>query len=195
MSLNKAEIITAKTLSYILSLGWIPVLFFAVIFKTNLNFNQIKILLPSLLIFTVVIPAVFWAFFVQEFNIKSWDLDKREERYKVIGVLVVSWIISLVLVYFFGNRLIFDLLLMSVLVAIIDYVINFFYKVSLHASLTTSAVLLLNYFFSFNLPFLYILIPLVFWSRLKLKKHTIGQLLLGSFISLFIFLIFLKVLN
>ena len=63
------------------------------------------------------------------------------------------------------------------------FVITFFWKISLHMTVNTSGAILLNTLFhGAYLPVL-VVIPLIFWSRLYLKKHTPLQLLAGCGIS------------
>lgn len=73
--------------------------------------------------------------------------------------------------------------------------IRFFWKISGHVTTLTCALMVLsltNSYFSYFFP----LVPLVAWSRLKLKVHTLRQViagfLLGVVIPLFLYFMFSK---
>ena len=168
----------AKFLSVILGLQvWLPVLLLVLVFKTGLTKEQIIILLPTLSIFQVFIPFGCLYFAFRLGKISDLDLTKREERYVPLIISFITWSVSLALVSLFGNQLLLHLYLIILVLIIIAAVITKFWKISLHMSLNATGSILVNFLFDWQLPFLYLSIPLVFWARLKLKKHTVSQLL------------------
>src|SRR5258708_411972 len=89
---------------------------------------------------------------------------------------------QLIFIYFYGNKLLFDLNLITILILVVVGVITRFWKISFHASLITGTVILTNFLFNWSLPFLYLLIPVVLWARFVLKHHNLNQLLAGSLV-------------
>lgn len=56
-------------------------------------------------------------------------------------------------------------------------------KASGHACGISGPITLLINLIGFNFVWLYLLIPLVFWSRIKLGRHTLKELVIGTFIG------------
>lgn len=186
----------AKILSVILGPQVvIPVLFASFFFKTGLSFNQLLIIIPNILGLQFIIPFLFIFIGVRSKKLSSWELIKRRERYGFLGTYIFSTFIALAVVYIFGNKLLFqlDIILFSLLTVL--SIITLFWKVSFHVSAVTVTALLVNLLFNWQLPFLYLLIPIVAWSRYRLKRHTLNQLIFGFLISLTIILGFLKYFN
>lgn len=186
----------AKLLSVVLGPQvWLPVFLLIFIFKTGLTREQITVLLPTLLVFQVFIPLGYLYFAFKSGKVADLDLTKREERHVPLIVSLISWLISLVLVCFFGNQLLLHLYLIIFVLIIITTVITKFWKISLHMSINTLGSILVNFLFNWKFPFLYFSIPLVFWARLRLKKHTVNQLLAGFIINAVFILTALRFFN
>lgn len=180
----------AKIISFVLGPQvWLPVFFTIFIFKTGLTNQQIKILFPSILILEVIIPLLMILIFIRLKIVSDWDITKKEERQPVMMAVVILSLISLMTIYLFGNELILSLTLILFLIIIITSAITFFWKISLHMTLNVTGTIIINFLFSWSLPWLYLTIPLVFWARLKLKKHTVNQLLAALFLDCFIILV------
>ena len=170
---------------------WLPLLLIIFISRTGLTAQQIKILLPPLLLFQVIIPLAYlhsarrmgWAI--------SWDLPRRKERLRFFILLFFANSISLVLVYLFGSKLLFDLSVLLFLLMSLTVIATYFSKLSLHVSLNTFGALLANFLFGWSMPFLYLAIPIIVWARLILNKHTISQLLIPVFINSTLIMLFL----
>lgn len=173
----------ARIISVILGPLWLPLLLVAVLLRSGLSKNQLYILFPLLLLFQVVIPVAYLYLAVHFKKASSWDLPKREERYLFLAVSLVSYLISVVLIYFLANQFIFRLSLILIALLIIISVITYFWKISLHASMNTVGSILLNLLFGWSLPILYLVIPTIFWARLTLKRHSVAQLIGGTLVG------------
>lgn len=80
----------------------------------------------------------------------------------VFGVLIIYFISGLVL-------------------AIVNKVIHI--KASGHACATTTPILIMIYYLGKNTLGLLLVLPLVYWSRLKMNRHTPSELILGTLIG------------
>lgn len=58
---------------------------------------------------------------------------------------------------------------------VIISVVTSFWKISLHTSMNTVGSILLNLLFGWNLPVIYLVVPIVLWARITLKRHTFIQ--------------------
>lgn len=184
----------AQIISVILGPVIWPIAIIIMILKSGLSTQQIFILLPILLFLQVFIPYLYIFRSYKLKKISDLDITKREERYKAMTITSISFFISLFFIYFFGNNLLIKFSIMILLIIIINTLITFFWKISLHMTMNIVVSILINYLFNWQLPILYLTIPLVFWSRLYLKKHTISQLLgalilNGSIVFIFLFLV------
>lgn len=160
-----------------------PTIALVVVFRTGLLPEQIKILLPLLLLFVIVIPMGYIHFLRWQGKLSSWDMTLREERPKVISVGLVSLMFALLAVYLFGNQLLLHLMLILVVLGLMSLVITKFWKISLHAGLNSAGWIVINFLFGWKFPFLYLAIPLVLWARYVLKKHTLSQLIAGTILG------------
>lgn len=116
----------------------------------------------------------------------DFDLSKKPERQKFYHlVLVLSF------VYFISTALIkgffFHLtaIILSVFLIILAFdVVNNFLKASIHLGVVCAFVFSMGIFYGLNtFLLLFPLIPLMAWSRFKLKKHTLMELLVGGLIG------------
>lgn len=177
----------AKTLSFILGpQAWLPTLLLIMIFNTNLSVNQISILLPAGLILGVFVPLLYLCIAPRVGLAESWELQNKKERYPFMAVTFTASLILLFFINSFGNKLIQDLYLILLTVLALIYFISIFWKISLHVALNMFSAIIINFLFNWSLPVLYLVVPLIFWARLFLKRHTILQLLAGLTISFLI---------
>ena len=162
---------------------WLPIILFITFLKSGLPHSILIYLLPLTFFLEFIIPFSGFYLLIKLKKVSDWDVTKRKQRYPLIETAAVSWTIALIFIYFLGNAFLFHVFLtLFVLGALIGF-ITYFWKISYHAALNTTAVILLNYFFDGKLLWLYLIIPVVCWSRFVLKKHTISQLLAGILLS------------
>lgn len=162
---------------------WFPMMLVLTTFNSGLSSNQIKILLPVLLIVDVVIPVSYFFMHLAGRRVSDIDVTKREERYHLFGRLVMISAISLIIVYILSNRTFLVLQLISFCLALTIFIITFFYKISGHVILNTSAVFILNFLFDWKLMWLFLIVPVVAFARLYLKKHTVAEVLAGGIVG------------
>lgn len=174
----------AKIISLLLGpFTWFPILIILIVSRSGLTNNQIYIGLPVLITFQIIVPAVVLETGRRLKKVDSWDLTTREERVPIMFLSTSSFLVSLFLTRFWGNKLLFDLLTIEIFISVAILVITKFWKISLHAAINTAGALIINFLFNWKLPELYLLIPLAIWARLTLKKHTLGQLIAGVLVS------------
>ncbi len=167
----------AQTISIILGPFIWPITLIAIILRSGLINQKALILLPIVLFFQVIIPYVYIFQAYKRKKISDLNITKREERYRVMIVTLFSFLLSLAFIFFLGNLLILKLSVLAFIILAANTFITFFWKISLHMALNIVFVLIINYLYHWQLPILYACLPLVFWSRLYLKKHTVLQLL------------------
>jgi len=186
-------IIVAKIISNTLNIAtWFPFITIALLTKNHLTTEQLIIIIPTVVIFQLVIPLFYIYVLLLKKQIIDFDMSKKEERIKPLCVCLVCLLISLVVIYFFSSRFIFMIYALIFILLLVNALITLFWKISFHMGANTVGTLIINFLYGWQLPVLYVLLPLVFWSRLKLKKHTVAQLLGALLINSLIIFLFLK---
>lgn len=116
----------------------------------------------------------------------DFDISKREERerfYLVTLVLAFVYFISTALIKGFFFHLT-AVVLSTFLIILAFTVANSFIKASIHLGIVCAFVFSMGLFYGTNIFIpLFFLIPLMAWSRLKLKKHTPKELFTGGFLG------------
>jgi membrane-associated phospholipid phosphatase len=117
-------------------------------------------------------------------NVVDLDISQRELRTPFFGIAAAFYSIAAV-VFFVTNTTIMLLLALSyAFVTIILLLVNRFWKVSVHSAGVTGPIFALIFVFGFMALPLALMIVLVSWSRIKLKKHTVTQTFVGSLIPI-----------
>lgn len=165
---------------------WLPILFVLIILKSGLSNQQLIIIFPSVLVLQVIVPLLYLIFAPKLGWVGAWDMKSKEERRPFFIMMLVLTIISLLVIYFFGNAFLLNLNIILISLLVILFGITYYWKISLHTSLNTATAILVNSLFNWTLPLLYLTIPLIFWARLKLKKHTTSQLIAGVVVTTFV---------
>ena len=173
----------AKAVSIALGLPWIMILTGVIFMNSNVGKNQIIPLALTSLAFHILVPLgyLFWG--IKTGKIDDFDITKRKQRYGVLAVTITLFVVSLIIVGIIGNTTIFHMLAIILTYLTIVFVITFFWKISLHMGVNVLSVIFVSYFYHWNVPYLFMAIPLIFWSRYTLKKHTPAQLTLGAIVS------------
>ncbi|MDD3819358.1 MAG: photosystem II protein Y, partial [Actinomycetota bacterium] len=73
--------------------------------------------------------------------------------------------------------------LTTIILIVILGIITYFWKVSMHAAWITFMVVTFNVLFGRLMLLLLPLIPVVGWARIRIKRHTVNQVISGSIIS------------
>ncbi len=114
--------------------------------------------------------------------------SRRKNRAGLLGLLITLLIFS-GLSLIFGSlrspRFLFLATYSFLALGLITFSIRFKWKISFHVSTFTASVTILT-IFNQNFSFLYAFIPLLAWSRIKLKIHTFYQTLAGFVVGLII---------
>ena len=117
-------------------------------------------------------------------NVVDLDISKKEMRTPFFVIAATFY--SIAAVIFFATNTTIMLLLASsyAFVTIILLLVNRFWKVSVHSAGVTGPIFALIFVFGFMALPLALMIVLVSWSRIKLKKHTFTQTFAGSLIPI-----------
>lgn len=117
-------------------------------------------------------------------NVVDLDVSKRETRTPFFLIAIALYSIAATVFFATNTNTLALLALGYTFATIILLIVNRFWKVSVHAAGVTGPIFALVFVFGIALFPLSLIIVLVSWSRIKLKKHTFAQTLIGSLIPI-----------
>ncbi|MBU0708844.1 hypothetical protein KJ596_03805 [Patescibacteria group bacterium] len=156
-----------------------PLAIVTLFFQRDLNLDCKGVYLALFLIIGWLVPCVYFAIALYCGWVKDIDATNRRERYVPYAVSFACWSALLVIAVTSLTAEFLDYFFPIYLLQGAMFLITFKYKISVHAALNTVFYLLLNQAASWRFWFLFPVVIIVCWSRWLLKKHTIGQLILG----------------
>jgi phosphatidylglycerol:prolipoprotein diacylglycerol transferase len=164
----------------------------SIFIKTNLT-PKYKIFL---IIFTFVLPILSVVLF-KLFDITSdLTVSKKEERPKLFLTCLLFFLISLYISFRSGNTQLLQIYTTLNLTFFLGTLITFYWKISFHMILATLSVSFLIFLWKIPQSYLLLsLIPLIGWSRLQLRRHSIKQVIGGTLLAAICSLIVLTFIN
>lgn len=141
----------------------------------------------SLLIFVGLV--VMMRLFFQRKDKTNWDVSNHKKRFVPLVFLIIFFGIQYVVVSNFDIPVLSSLFLLLFLWGIGFFLMTLTIKVSGHLSILTLAVLQMVSWYGLSMLPLFLLIPLLSWSRLYLKRHTGIEVLAGILYSSILFLL------
>jgi membrane-associated phospholipid phosphatase len=141
--------------------------------------------LVFLLIVDALLPALYMFYGLKKGFISDWDITKKEERRGVYMFTAVVHLIGVVYAFFLGKVGLGNILLVFWSLAVVFALVTYFWKISVHAGVNGAALAFFNHFWGWeNYWWLILVLLLVLWSRVEIKKHTLMQVLLGSLLAI-----------
>ncbi len=143
--------------------------------------------------FVLVVPPVIWYFLLYKLKvIESLKATTRKERIWPYLFTILSYILVSIICYFLAVDYGFTQLWQGATLALtIVFLVNFFWKISAHATgmgAWTGMLMFLSIYNGFSLLFQIIVVilssGLIGWSRLKLEAHTPQQVFFGYLLGL-----------
>jgi membrane-associated phospholipid phosphatase len=126
---------------------------------------------------------VFWL--VKKKKVSDFHIPIRSQRIRPMVFMLVTTVISLfLLIGLHTPRFVMILSLAAFGQLIIIFVITLKWKISGHAAAVSTFSALCWLFYGSLAGFVFILIPIVIWARLRLKRHTPMQTLAGTVLGL-----------
>ena len=188
--MNKVK--TAKTISTLTNPPIICIPLFIIIcaalsFTPNgFDFGKFIVLEAISLVFASILPMAIILFWVKRLNTDS-DISNRSDRYMPLIVGIISYFIGFLICYFFklDNFLTCLLLCYSINTGVV-LLFTTSWKISVHTTALSgpvAALILLLGPFGAIFGLIY---PVLIWSRVLLKKHTLAQAISGGFQGFFL---------
>ncbi len=136
------------------------------------------------LIFATIIPFLYIFRLYHKKRIYDLHMPNRENRIKPLFVSIVSYLMGFFILYVLQAPLFLkSIFAVSIVNVVILTTITYFWKISFHTSWITIVSITFYLLFGIWMLFLLLLVPFIGWARVKIKRHTIMQVILGSVIS------------
>lgn len=120
----------------------------------------------------------------------NFDVSKREQRpllFSFSAFAMFCYLLSLIILN--GPKVLFIALFAIILGLIAIVIVNRWIKASIHMATATSVILFIDIVYKGYFFLLLFLIPLLAWSRVKMKEHTPLETAVGSILGIVITLI------
>jgi len=184
---KKKKILTfiAITISRIFGFGTFILLSLVAVYSGKFNITDYGWILLSAIMFMIAGGVLFICTKLKIFS--DFDLTDRNERPLFFFILIILGIALFFIYVIFDVSMILRYFILIFLVEIIlDFMITLFWKISNHTLAVTTFILFSIILLGYNYLYLLLLLPLVMWARLYLEKHTLGQLLGGVILAIFV---------
>ncbi|MBU2563709.1 MAG: hypothetical protein KJ568_04590 [Actinobacteria bacterium] len=136
------------------------------------------------LTFAMIIPYLYIRILIRKKVLDDLHISNKEGRIKLLIITIISNIIGFSILYILKAPLFLEAMFLIVIISTIIFgIITYFWKVSAHTAWITFMVITFNILFGKWMLFLLPLIPMVGWARVKIKRHTVKQVISGSIIS------------
>ncbi|MUM63755.1 hypothetical protein D1867_00475 [Acidianus infernus] len=127
-------------------------------------------------------------------KISDLFVSRREERAKVIIIVLVGYILGSAFLYYFNSSPIFFYLSIAYIVnTLVILSISLKYKISIHVATITAISTALTMILGIKFIFFYLFSIIIGIARVKIKAHTVDQVLSAFIISIIVTFIQLKI--
>ncbi|TFG73957.1 MAG: phosphatase PAP2 family protein [Thermodesulfobacteriales bacterium] len=133
---------------------------------------------------SILPPTLYIMYLVRKGIVTDFHLNARKERTKPFLIMTANTaVVFLVMLLLGAPKLILIVIATAVLQLFFMLLITLRWKISGHCTAVAGLVVLALALFGENLLPSTLLIPLVAWSRIRLKRHTPAQTVAGSFMG------------
>ena len=167
----------------------LAVLPYVVVLKATGNAVQAYYWTGYTLLF-LLIMAIFVLYGVKRKMFTDIDISKREQRPIVFFISILIGLVYLCGLYFFHAPHMLFVITFGILGGItVAGVINTFIKASIHTATISALLFSVAVVYGGYFILLLLLIPLVAWARIKEKRHTLSEAVVGGMLGILLSLI------
>ncbi len=120
-------------------------------------------------------------------HVSDWSISNRYERFTFIPLVILFGLITMLVLQITNLPHLFSLLFILLTGGLLFGVSTFITKVSAHAGAAMLGFMYLLHWYGARYMWVFILVVLVSWSRIYLRRHTLTQVLLGILLSFILF--------
>lgn len=130
--------------------------------------------------FAVVTPSIIAYTWIKNRNLEI-DIPKKEDRLYPLLWIILSYLLGVIVLFIISTPAIITVLMFCYFFnTLVVLLISLFWKISIHSVGVAGPVAVLIYVFGYPGLIFLLLIPIVMWSRLFLKRHTRSQVIAGA---------------
>lgn len=144
--------------------------------------------LVLLILIDGLIPSLYFIHLLQTKEISDWDTTRRKERFRLYGFTVAVHAIGVLFALLLGKVVLAKILFSFWVLALTFLEVTFRWKISLHTGVSSAAVVFLMFVFGFEWGWLFLVVFLIGWARVAMKKHTRNQAVAGALLAGFLLL-------
>jgi len=130
---------------------------------------------------TILLPCIYIIWLVRRGQVSDFHLPIREERFRPLLFSLMTAVAAWGILHYADAPAPFQMLAtVSLIQAILFFIITLRWKISLHcAAAAIFAQLALTFLGTSAVP-LVLSVPLIAWSRVHLRRHTVAQTIAGA---------------
>lgn len=156
---------------------------FVLVYKTTSSLETSIIWTLYTFIFFLVI-AIYVLLNVRNGVFTDMDVSKREQRPVLFEFfLILSGVYLLGITIFNGPAILLYLVISVILSIFVVSLLNRRIKLSLHVATLSALLSAVTVYYQGYSFFLLLLIPLIAWSRVKVKRHTVEETVVGAIVG------------
>lgn len=130
--------------------------------------------------FVSILPIITSSLWILRNNLEV-DMPRREDRIYPLLLVILSYVVGVIVLFAAGAPSLTSALMVCYLNnTLIVLLFSLFWKISIHAMGIAGPATALIYLFGWPGLAFSLVVPLVVWSRLHLKRHTPVQLITGT---------------
>ncbi len=132
------------------------------------------------MVFAVVIPSIIAYVWIKNKNLEI-DMPNKEDRLYPLLWILLSYLMGVIVLFIISAPSIIIVLMFCYFSnTLVVLLISLFWKISIHSVGVAGPVAFLIYVFGYPGLIFLLFIPMVMWSRLYLRRHTVGQVIAGA---------------
>lgn len=132
------------------------------------------------MVFTALLPTLYVYYLLRSGQISDFHINRREERYRPLAAVIVALSIATALLFFTEGPRQFLIFSMAILIEIVLFaLVTLRWKISAHGMTASSFAVLSMLLLGWVAWPTLLLVPIVGWARIKLRRHTPAQVMAG----------------
>jgi len=136
------------------------------------------------ILFGMIIPFLYIFFLYKKNKIYDIHIPEKSNRMKPLLFTLLSYVTGLIVLYLLEAPIFLKtIFILTIASALIYTVITYYWKISMHTSYITFVVITFNILLGPWMLLLLPLIPIVGWARVRAKRHTTPQVIMGAGVS------------
>ncbi len=171
----------------------LPFIFFVALYHAQ-SLLTASLYALVILLFLSFGPMIYILVGVRRGTFTDPDVSMRSQRVGPFLFGISSALIGLGTLFFtHGPKNLQTLLLITVVSGCVMMIVTLWWKISIHASSLAAAATMLTVLYGTVVLPLFLLLIAVCWSRVVLRRHTLGQVIAGSILSIALTLLIVSI--